>query len=128
MTIEVNDMVNTNPSITSHTVDLTDDGVIGSVYYFKARALNYAGYLDSGSLAVALASLPDQPVTPPESDELITNTSRLGVSITLFDETNNGGSPILIYNLQYDDGNRGDFQDIYTLSPSTIISNIISGA
>ena len=37
--------------------------------------------------------------------------------IETFDETNNGGSPILIYNLQYDDGNRGDFEDIYSLSP-----------
>ena len=79
-------------------------------------------------LAVALASLPDKPSTPPLSDDLITDTSRLGVSITLFDDSNNGGSPILIYNLQYDDGNRGDFRDIFTLSHTTIISDIISGA
>ena len=102
-------MVGTNPSLSSHTIDLSADGVAGLIYRFKVRAINYAGYTDSSSISVALASLPEKPGTPPISNLEVTDESRIGISIETFDETNNGGSPILIYNILYDDGNRGDY-------------------
>lgn len=117
LAIKVDDLVATNPSLSSHTIDLSSDGVVGRVYRFKLRVINYAGYTDSSSLSVALASLPDKPSTEPAADSSITDQTRIGIEFTTFDETNNGGSPILTYNLQYDDGNRGDFSDIYSLSP-----------
>jgi hypothetical protein len=92
-------MVNTNPSISSHTIDLFTDGVVGTIYKFKIRAINSAGYLDSSSLSVALSSLPEKPGVPPISDDSITDQTRLGIDITAFDSTNNGGTPILIYNI-----------------------------
>jgi len=110
-------MDNTNPSVSAHTIDLSATGVVGRIYKFKVRAINAAGYLDSSSLSVALASLPDKPDVPPISDIKITDKTRLGISITNFDEKNNGGSPILMYNIQYDDGYRGEFNNIFTLSP-----------
>ena len=39
-----------------------------------------------------------------------------------------GGSPILIYDIQYDDGNRGDYKSIFTLSPAHTISGVEGGA
>ena len=109
-------------------INLFDDGVIGRIYRFKVRATNYAGYTDSSSISVALASLPDKPSTTPTSNDSITDESRIGITIETFDETNNGGSPILIYNIQTDDGNRGAFTDIFSLSPTQIISNVNAGA
>lgn len=97
-------MDNTNPSVSSQTIDLSTTGVVGRIYKFKVRAINSAGFLDSSSLTVALASLPSKPDVPPISDPTITDKTRLGIKITSFDQTNNGGSPILMYNIQYDDG------------------------
>ena len=128
LTIKIEDLDSTNPSLSSHVIDLSADGVIGRIYRFKVRATNYAGYTDSSSISIALASLPEKPATPPTSNVDITDESRIGITIETSDDTNNGGSPILIYNIQYDDGNRGAFSDIYSLSPSQIISNVNAGA
>ena len=102
--------------------------MVGTVYKFKVRATNYAGSLDSSALSVALASLPAKPTTPPTSDPQITGQDRIGIAIAAFDDSLNGGSPILIYNIQYDDGNRGDYRDIFTLSPTHTISGVEAGA
>ena len=124
----IDSLDNTNPSLSSHTIDLSSYGVVGRIYRFRVRCLNFAGYTDSKSTSVALASLPSQPSSPPQSVSGITDKTRIGVSIATFDGTNNGGTPILIYNLQYDDGNRGGFVDIYSLSPTQTISPVVAGA
>ena len=90
-------------------------GVDGSVYIFVVRAINQAGYVESGSIKIALASLPNQPSSSPTSDSTITNTNTLKVNIGIFDDTLSGGSPIISYEIQIDDGNDGDFRSIYTL-------------
>ena len=96
---------------------------------FKVRAINKAGYVESSTIKIALASLPSQPTNPPSSDSTITNTKVLKVDIGVFDSTLNGGSPIISYEVQIDDGNDGNFNSIYTLSPSLIFSSgIIRGA
>lgn len=96
---------------------------------FKVRAINNAGYVESSTIKIALASLPSQPTNPPSSDSTITNTKVLKVNIGVFDSTLNGGSPIISYEVQIDDGNDGNFNSIYTLSPSLIFSSgIIRGA
>ena len=52
-------LVNNDPSILSHTIDLSGSGVVGNVYNFKIKALTYAGSVESSALPVALASKPD---------------------------------------------------------------------
>ena len=69
LTIKIDDLVNDNPSLSQHTIDLSTDGVVGRVYRLKVRAINAAGSADSSSLSVALASLPDKPSTSPETDD-----------------------------------------------------------
>jgi len=59
VTTEVTSLVNTDPSIQSHTIDLSSGGVVGNIYRFKIKAVNNAGSIESNSLSVALASLPD---------------------------------------------------------------------
>lgn len=86
-----------------------------------------AGSIDSNALSVALASLPDKPSVPPTSNASITRQDRLGIVITPLDSTTNGGSEIILYELQYDDGERGPFQSLFTLSPTTTFASNIKG-
>ena len=101
-------MADDNPSLTSFTIDM-GFGAIGAVYGFKLVAKNHAGSLETSALNVALASLPSKPNNPPQSVPSITRQDRIGVVIEPFTEANNGGSFILNYNIQYDDGQRGDY-------------------
>jgi hypothetical protein len=83
---------------------------LGSTYRFKIRAFNHAGYSDSESfLSVVLSDEPDQPTTGPVSDALITNESRVKVDYGPQSIDKNGGSPLLSYELQMDDGIGGNF-------------------
>ena len=51
----------------------------------------------------------------------------MAIQIELFDTTaENGGSPILQYELQCDDGARGAYRSVYTLNPINIITEGIS--
>ena len=71
--IKIEDLDDTNPSLSTHVIDLSADGVVGKIYRFKVRAINAAGYTDSSSLSVALASLPSKPENPPTSDASLTD-------------------------------------------------------
>jgi len=73
VTTKIEEMASDNPSLTSYTIDLSADGVVGQIYRFKIVGTNYAGQIDSSALYVALASLPSKPTTIPTSDPTITN-------------------------------------------------------
>jgi len=60
-------LVDSDPSVHVHTVDMSADGVVGRIYKFKIRTYNVVGYVDSNALSVALASLPSKPSTVPVS-------------------------------------------------------------
>jgi hypothetical protein len=87
---------------------------IGTIYKFYIQAYNYNGdTVETNSLYVALASLPDKPTNPPTSDPSITDMSTLGIVIELLDFSMNGGSEITLYDIQVDDGDRGDFRSFF---------------
>jgi hypothetical protein len=122
---EITSLPNNDPSLHIHTIDMSADGVVGRTYKFKIRTFNVVGYVDSNALSVALASLPSKPSTVPVSIPSGTNQYQLTAQIVPFDGTNNGGSPILNYEIQYDDGNRGPYKSIITLSPTVTITREI---
>jgi hypothetical protein len=126
LTTEVTSLVNNDPSILIHTIDMSVDGVIGNIYKFKIRAINIMGTVDSNAISVALASLPSKPSTVPVSIKSGTNQYQLTAQIATFDSTMNGGSPILNYDIQYDDGLRGTYKSIITLSPIISITREIN--
>lgn len=76
--IQVISMADDNPSLTSHTIDMSF-GTVGAVYGFKLKARNYAGDVETSALNVALASLPSKPDNPPASNASITRQDRLGI-------------------------------------------------
>lgn len=87
--------------------------IVGRIYKFKVIAENYSGVISTNALSVAYASLPSKPLNPPISNPSITDQSNLGIVIELFTSANNGGSEIQVYEIQYDDGNSGNFTSVY---------------
>lgn len=86
---------------------------VGSVYRFKIRAYNAAGHAESLSmLHVTLASVPDKPTIGPLSDASVTNDNQIKVNFGPLLDSQNGGSPVLSYELQVDDGMGGSFTSL----------------
>ena len=50
-------------------------------------------------LHVTLAAVPDKPTTGPVSDASVTNDNRIKVNFGPFLDSQNGGSPVLSYDL-----------------------------
>jgi hypothetical protein len=86
---------------------------LGSTYRFKVRAINNAGFAESSSvLNVVLASVPDTPLRGPESDASVTNETCIKALYGPQDASTNGGSPLLSYELQFDNGKGGNFSSL----------------
>jgi hypothetical protein len=120
---EITAMDARNPSLNSFEIDLSTTGVVGRIYKFKIRAENINGdFVETNALSLALASLPSKPPTTVYSDDQVTNTQTLGVYFDIFTTSENGGSEILNYELQYDDGYRGSFMSVIQLANRLTIS------
>lgn len=105
----------------------------GSTFRFKIRAINADGYIDSYPLEVVLASVPDTPLVGPISDASITNQYQIGVDYDSLTPAQSGGSNIISYELQMDNGKGGDFISLVGLNTDnldtyfTVTSNIQEG-
>lgn len=124
--------VNNRPSLREYTVG----GLLkrGNTYRFKIRATNNAGSSDSiDILNVVLADEPNQPTDRPVSDASVTNESRIKVFFGPQSEAENGGAPILSYELQIDNGIGGNFTSLIgnpetsTETEFTVFENILPG-
>ena len=67
-------------NVFSHSLDMSA-GVIGQIYKVKVQATNYAGSVQTNSLSVALASLPQKPSVSPRSEACLTSPTTLAVVI-----------------------------------------------
>ena len=72
---------------------------VGSLYRLKMRAYNAAGYTDSAPLLATLSAVPDTPSSGPVSDASVTNESTIKVDYGPQAAADNGGSPIISYEL-----------------------------
>lgn len=99
------------PSLRTHEVSgLTE---LGKMYRFKVRAYNHEGYTDSDPfLAVYLSDEPDTPTEGPLPVARLTNEQQITVTFGPQSVDKNGGSPLLSYDLQMDDGIGGDFSSL----------------
>lgn len=118
------------PFITQYTV--TGLTHIGLTYQFFVRAINSIGYVDSNILSVVLASVPPAPTTSPYQDLTFSNTEYwIKADYDAILPADNGGSPILGYQLWRDNGNGGEFSALYdidlNLGLSFIDQNVIAG-
>jgi hypothetical protein len=105
------EIVSNKPSLREY--EITGLTAVGQTYRFKVRTYNHAGYSDSYNyLSVVLANEPDYPSSSPVSDALVTNESRIKVDFGPQIASENGGSAILSYELQIDNGIGGNFTSL----------------
>ena len=123
--------VGSKPSLRQYTVDYL--GPVSASFRFKIRAFNYDGYTDSRPLMVVLSAVPDTPLTGPISDATVTDNSKIKVNYGPSSVSQNGGSEILSYELQKDDGAGGAFESLIGAASNslettyTIAYNITGG-
>jgi hypothetical protein len=100
-----------------------------SKYKIKVRAFNAAGYTDSKPIVVVLAAVPDTPLTAPSRIASSTDATRITVAYGPLLESQNGGSDVLSYELQVDNGIGGAFSSLIgndSSGPSLATSHTIS--
>lgn len=124
--VDVSDVAN-KPDLFSHTV-LLDGSLTGLKFNVKVEATNVMGSALSNALQFTLASAPAKPFPAPSADPSETTISQIKVNF-INANTDNGGSPILAYQLDMDDGKQGDFRTILTTSiwNTYIVKNIVRG-
>lgn len=97
--------IRNQPTYTEHTTSHLM--VEGATYVVFLQAYNINGVVTSESMAFVLASVPTTPTVAPASDLLISSSSQLKIDIQMV--TDNGGSPIIVYSIELDDGQGGPF-------------------
>lgn len=117
------------PYLTSHYVTgLTE---LGEPYIFQIRAYNDINYVESSTLSVILAAVPNTPTTVPTQSYVYTTGTQIKVLYDLLSALEDGGSDILGYDLWRDDGNNGDYFRIFSvdnvLSDNYIDTNVVKG-
>jgi hypothetical protein len=108
--------VRDKPGLHSHTTltsnfDVAGGSDLGLSFHFKLEAINVAGSLQSSSLSVVLADAPSTPTGAPTYDTSQSNSTQIRWQIAEVAAT--GGSPILSYSLEVDNGRGGDFVALY---------------
>jgi len=116
------------PYYTEHTTSTPN--IVGATYLFYLKAININGECTSESVAFILADKPATPTAAPYRDFEVSSASQLKISYAAI--TDNGGSPILSYSLEIDDGQGGPFQPLYgvvgdTMVLSTVYKNVTRG-
>ncbi len=95
--------VNNKPTLKTFVVTDLPTNSVGKTIKFKITAHNRAGYsYTSFSLAVILASVPTTPTSAPASDFSVTAQQLMKVVYQA--PPSDGGSPILNYEIQMDNG------------------------
>ena len=77
------------------------------------RALNEIGYSESLAKKIIYALTPSKPASPPAKDFVLTSKSHIKLLYDAIEGTGTGGSPILDYDLWRDDGQNGDYNQLY---------------
>lgn len=113
--------VRDHPNLHEHAVassnfDEAGGSDVGSVFLLKVEAINVAGSLSSSTLAVVLADAPAAPTSGPSFDQSLSDQTRIHFLLSAVDATDSsatGGSEILSYSLEVDDGAGGNFVPLY---------------
>jgi hypothetical protein len=77
-----------------------------------------AGSSLSSSVGFVLADVPTAPTVAPTSDKTVSTGSKLKIDYNTVTAT--GGSPLLTYSLEIDDGQGGDFVPLYGIVSNTL--------
>lgn len=114
-------MIRDKPQYTLHTT--TAPSILGATYLFKVEAYNINGSTFSEPARFVLADFPGTPPTAPTSDFAISSETQLKIDIAVI--VVDGGSPILSYSLEIDDGLGGPFRVIFGTVADTLATRSI---
>ena len=92
--------IRNKPEYTLHTT--TAPKIIGATFMFKVEVYNINGSTFSEPVSFVIADKPAAPTSPPTSDFSVTNTTQIKIDINV--QPDDGGSMILSYSLEIDDG------------------------
>ena len=92
-------MINNLPALRSHVRSFTTDDV-SKTFRFYLTATNQVGSVQSETVSFILAAVPDKPSTKPTLNLELTTASSIQVDYAPMTESENGGSPIISYELQ----------------------------
>lgn len=111
-------------SIADFDTDDTDGTTdVGKRFRIKVTAYNIGGRsVDSGIVSSVLASVPDTPTVKPQNDATVTGASKIKVTYGITSPPGNGGSPILSYALEMDDGRNGDFKKLVGFTSNSLLT------
>jgi len=99
-------LVGSKPFLRSHQA-IFSNTLTGRRYRAYLRAINQIGFIDSSLIAVTLADVPAKPSAPPST--ILSRTTSKSIYVQYTAPSTDGGSDILSYELQMDDGKGGDF-------------------
>lgn len=106
--------IQNRPYITKWTVSgLT---LTGNFYKFKIKVINEIDSLTSGAESMLLAAPPDTPTNKPWQIFALTTQEQIRVEYEPLTVSQNGGSEVLGYELWRDDGQNGDFLNLYRIT------------
>ena len=95
-----------SPYYTQHTI--TSASVVGATYLVYTKAFNVNGVSASETTAFVVSDVPVAPSSAPVSDLTASDSTKLKIDMAIV--TDDGGSAILNYSLELDDGQGGDFK------------------
>lgn len=95
----------------SYDVSLTSTDT-GNSFRFQLVAINKMGSQTSSTAAFILATVPDKPITSPTLDSSESTATSLKILIDEFTTTMNGGTDIIGYQIQIDDGYNGAYTTV----------------
>ena len=124
ITTEVNTNMDTNirdrPSLNSMSVTYFPPASVGSVFAFQVKVFNLVGSSLSFTSSYLLATIPSSPESGPVNDLTVVTSSNIRVSFSpLTTVAQTGGSTVLSYNLQVDDG-AGNFTNVQGLQKDSL--------
>lgn len=102
--------IDLKPSMRQYTIGPL--APLSATFRIKLRALNMNGYTDSIPLSVVLSAIPDTPLTGPTRDVAESDNTKIKMNYGPQLASENGGSDILSYELQIDNGKGGEFRSL----------------
>jgi hypothetical protein len=103
--------INNKPSLTSHLLQFTATET-GKQFKFQLQTSNAEGSQISSVAAYIIADNPDKPLLPPRKIQSNSDNQSLFVKVDPYQDTENGGTSIIGYLVQVDDGQAGPFSTV----------------
>jgi titin len=126
---EVNTALDSNirdkPTLFSMIVTYYPALPTGLTFAYQVYGYNSVGLVKSDTSSFILASIPSTPSSGPTKVSSDSSDTQIRVVFnTLTTTVETGGSTILSYNLQIDDGNQGNFVDLYGITSDTLLNTL----